>query len=398
MSDRDNRRNLHLMKILIMLQYSSFFVPLAVPFWTNVGHLGQQQILELQAIFTLTVMVLELPTGVLSDQWGRRKTLVAAEASACAGFICYALAEDYTGFVIAEIVIGIGLSLMSGTVDALRHETVRALGFDHANAELEARRQHAWGQLGAACSSILSGLVLISLGYRYAMLLDAALYFLAAVVAFILVEPRHVIKLGRKICIRDSFGFVRRVPGLVASMIAFGLLMEATHFPVFFRAPLLLKAGLPEVALGIAFAVLTMLTGWLSRPRKQKKSIVSRWAVTTDYTKLQILMAIAIFSYMLAWMLPTLIAPLGLVGLAVVFAYSRPLGANALNKRINTDEHRATINSMMSLFAKGVYVIGGPLLGWVADTQGIQRAMLFIGLGFVLIGTWPIKRSRRLLT
>ena len=70
------------MKKNIALLYGfSFFDPFMivilvwVPYLATKG-IGMRQFMELQAVFALVILCGELPSGLLSDLWGRNKTLL----------------------------------------------------------------------------------------------------------------------------------------------------------------------------------------------------------------------------------------------------------------------------------------------------------------------------------
>jgi len=47
----------------------------------------------------------------------------------------------------------------------------------------------------------------------------------------------------------------------------------------------------------------------------------------------------------------------------------------ALNSRVS-GEYRATINSLASLGVRGIFIVTGPLLGYLLDTQGMTNTLL----------------------
>ena len=56
----------------------------------------------------------------------------------------------------------------------------------------------------------------------------------------------------------------------------------------------------------------------------------------------------------------------------------------ALNWRIPS-EYRATLNSLVSLFFRGGFVIIGPIVGWAIDRYGLSIAFFSMGVFFILV-------------
>jgi MFS family permease len=50
-------------------------IALWVPYLATQG-IGMRQFMELQAVFALVILCGEVPSGLLSDLWGRKKTLL----------------------------------------------------------------------------------------------------------------------------------------------------------------------------------------------------------------------------------------------------------------------------------------------------------------------------------
>lgn len=113
--------------VLRGLQMSLFIMPVIVIFWSQCG-LDLTEIMLLQVAFSATIIALEIPTGYLADLLGRKGTLVAGCAVAAAGMAAYSLGSGFWGFLAAEVLLGTGLSLLSGTDTALLYDTLRATG------------------------------------------------------------------------------------------------------------------------------------------------------------------------------------------------------------------------------------------------------------------------------
>lgn len=78
----------------------------------------------------------------------------------------------------------------------------------------------------------------------------------------------------------------------------------------------------------------------------------------------------------------------GVIG--VLFGLAFPLSRgvclvvfyDALNKRLDAD-FRATLNSLVSLGIRGIFIVTGPLLGYLADTRGINTSLLVLACAFL---------------
>ena len=64
--------------------------PIIIPFYRANG-LSAFQILLIQAVFSASVLVFEVPSGYFSDRIGRRRTLFIGGIAVVLGFVCYSL-------------------------------------------------------------------------------------------------------------------------------------------------------------------------------------------------------------------------------------------------------------------------------------------------------------------
>ena len=109
------------------LQFFGFFymffvsLPVFVPYTLDMG-LTLSEILELQGAFSLCIALLEIPTGSLSDQLGRKKTLIIGGLFYGISFTLLAFATGYWSLMLFEVICALSMSLISGTDIALLYE------------------------------------------------------------------------------------------------------------------------------------------------------------------------------------------------------------------------------------------------------------------------------------
>jgi hypothetical protein len=65
------------------------------------------------------------------------------------------------------------------------------------------------------------------------------------------------------------------------------------------------------------------------------------------------------------------------LGLIVCRGLSTVVFYDALNKRVSGD-FRATINSLVSLGTRGLFIVTGPILGYLVDTRGVNTTLLML--------------------
>jgi len=67
------------------------------------------------------------------------------------------------------------------------------------------------------------------------------------------------------------------------------------------------------------------------------------------------------------------------VGLIICRGLSTVVFYDALNKRVDGD-FRATVNSLVSLGTRGLFIVTGPVLGYGVDALGVNSTLLILAV------------------
>ena len=117
-----------------------------------------KQATTLQLVGLLTGMVAEVPTGALADLIGKKRTLAIAFALTAAGEVAMAFSSSFVFFSLAYVVMGLGYSFYSGTIDAFMYDSLVEDGAeDRYPAVLS--RSSAYLNISTAIATIVGGLL-----------------------------------------------------------------------------------------------------------------------------------------------------------------------------------------------------------------------------------------------
>ncbi|WP_448620747.1 MFS transporter [Geodermatophilus sp. URMC 65] len=354
------------------------------------------------AVYSVVVLVLELPTGGLADALGHRPVLVLAGLLTTAGLLLLAVADSTALFALAWALKGVGRALDSGPLEAWYVDAVHAADAD-ADVTPGLSRAGAADGAGLCLGAVLGGLLpLLADGTGDAVLvlpvlLAAALSVVSVAAVAVLVVPVGTPRGSGVTALRAG---VRAVPAVVRDtarlvshdrllrrVLAVSLLVGAVLTTLELLGPLHVAeltgsrtegAALFGVVMAVSYAAAGL--GALLAPAVRR---LARGSVAGATTGLAVLGSLAVATVAAA-------GPLALGGLFAVFyvanAAAWPLWKQVLHGRVGAGQ-RATALSASSL-ALQVGALGGSLLvprlaeaaGTGAGFLAAAGALLAVGL------------------
>ena len=124
-----------------------FPISIMTLFWKHDIGMSMTEILVVQGFFGFVMALFEFPSGYVADRIGYRKTLVGASALAAVGWGTYSVADSIALVVVAEAILGVSVSMVSGADTALLYESLRAADRESQFARWSGRVRF-WGQTG----------------------------------------------------------------------------------------------------------------------------------------------------------------------------------------------------------------------------------------------------------
>jgi MFS family permease len=148
-----------------------------------------EQVIELSAVYYLSVFVLEVPSGYFSDRIGRRSTLLIAAGALIGSYSCFIVGAGFWWFAAGQFLLAAGIAMQSGTDTAFHYDSLRALGREREYARREASAEQ-WGMVMLALATLsggLLGLIDLRLAYVFSLLSASVM----ALLVWRFTEPKH---------------------------------------------------------------------------------------------------------------------------------------------------------------------------------------------------------------
>ena len=363
------------------------------------GGLSNVEVFAANAIYTLGLVLFEIPTGMVADTWGRRTSYLLGAVVQLVGNLLYFwmwhTRGPFWGWGLASLLLGFGYTFFSGALEAWLVDALKEAGYEGDLDPIFAKNQIVGGA-AMLVGTIAGGFIaqVSALGTPY--LVRAGLQLASFVVAFVLMKDIGFTP-------ERGIGLVKQVKGLAGAGWRYGLknrpvrwMMLAAPFYVgtgmygFYAAqPYLLELFGDAHAIGVAGIAAAGIAG---------TQVIGGFAVPFIRRLLgrrtHILIAGAALTTV-SLLLMGLIQDFGVVVVllvvwAIAFAANTPVRQAYINALIPSRE-RATVLSFDSMVNSTGGVAFQPILGRVADTHGyalsyvVSSAIAFFGLPFLLL-------------
>ncbi|MBT4477844.1 MAG: MFS transporter, partial [Flavobacteriales bacterium] len=105
----------NILKLYLLKGFLWFMVsmPIIVLFFQENG-LTLMEVMILQSVYSLTVAITEIPSGYIADYFGRRNSIILSTLFIFIGYLIFSNYSGFEIFILAEFLVAIGGSLMSG--------------------------------------------------------------------------------------------------------------------------------------------------------------------------------------------------------------------------------------------------------------------------------------------
>lgn len=362
------KRNILALYLIKLSKWFTLVMPIIVLFYEKHG-LGLQDVFILKSVYSVAAVALEIPSGYLADVWGRKRCLIAGCVLFFGGYLCYSFTSTFEAFLVAEILLGIGQTLVNGADSALLYDTTVHYRKEQLYLRYEGRITMI-GNFAEAVAGIIGGL-LAAYSLRLPFYAQAVVAFSGIPAACLLKEfstqnkvQSPLAEIGR--IIRYSLLTNR---ALCYNIFFSGIIGAATLTMAWFVQPVLMYLRTPISYYGIIWTVLNLVVGIAALYSDRIDRYLGMHKMNV------LILAVIVGGYV------ALAYNLTYAGLAVllVFYVIRGFATPILKGYINQmtfSEMRATVLSIRNFIIRLLFAAMAPFIGWLNDMYSLQTALL----------------------
>ncbi|MEI8067638.1 MAG: MFS transporter [Candidatus Shapirobacteria bacterium] len=361
------------LKNIKILRWHSFFsefslwAPLAIIYFSKIS--GSYTLgISIFSIIMLSAAIFEIPTGFISDKYGRTKTLIFGAIAFAIASILYAIGLNYWILVIGAVVQGLGRSFYSGNNDALLYDNLQEMkntdDFAEHNGKINSMAQIALG-----VSAMIGGFIAY-FSFPLLMWISVIPQLICLVLALKLTEIKEISHQSTNIFNHTKEAFKNLISNVklryisLSDMISFGLGEAGWNFRSAFIATIW-----PVWAIGIA-QVLCNFGSSLSF-HFSGKALKKIKPINVLIFKINLNVAVNL----IALVLSNIFSPI-LMSINSLFYGIGQVSKDKLLQDEFTSKQRATMGSLNSLGGSLCYAIFAILLGVLADKFGPRNALI----------------------
>ena len=366
---KDNINKMYLFKAVTWFM---IVMPIIVLFFKEHG-LSLTQIMILQAIYSLSVALFEIPSGFFADIYGRRLSLFYGSIFIFSGNLIFSFFSGFNEFFVAEILLGLGYSLVSGADSAIIYDSLLEMKQDKDYTKIEGRN-YGIGNISEGLAGILGGFLAVT-SLNLPVYIQTIVIFFSIPIAYSLVEPKSSYKLAKNfnsilLVVKETFLYHDKLKWYIIYSSAMGV---GTLSIAWFVQPFLLELDTPLVYYGIIWASLNIITG-----------IISYYSyVFKNHNLLTYISLLMFISFISLGLNITVYGFIFIVFIYIIRGIITPNLRNIININ-STSERRATVLSLRSFMIRISFALIAPVLGYITDLYSISY--VFYILAF-LIGT-----------
>jgi MFS family permease len=368
-----------LRNIYIYTFFYSFLLlnPVWVLYLINLGY-NLFYITILDVAFYLTIVLVSIPTGRITDSIGRRNALLISSVLTAIGIFLFGLFTSFAGLVVSYILWGVGIAINSGALESVTYE----YSTSHAMKYLKViGAVNFLAALSVAVASLIGGYLGEYLGLKIVVLATGAVVMFSSFYTLKLKEKKREDNHSSLPTKLWYYMKDRRIMSIVLLRVA---LLLNINMMIIFKQPYYKEMGMATGTIGIIFFADVILRG-LASLNTQRFAFIAK----NRFFAMLFFTSLTFFTIYIPGLIENFLSIIFLILNSVIFGFY----SNILSEEVNVlvpSEVRATVLSVIFLVSSLLTAIAEPFLGFSATVIGLKKTLLIFSAVFLLISTLAI--------
>lgn len=383
--------------MVIFTMGNSIFAPIFIPYMTGKGMSTFEANLVMSVIM-FTIFLFEIPTGVISDLFGRKKSFAISLILMIIAKIVFLLSFNLLGFCIGAVIDGVAFAFSSGSLEAWVVDEVKKNGME--------KFQTIFASVGkySRYASIIAGFIggyLITRSYSYVWILSAIFLIICTIIVLKYVEEDKSNFVKKKMNVKEGWKGMKEITQKSLkecrknSLLLFLILLASFEALFLGGCFQLWTKHIPEVI--SINGIISWVWALLAVSAIIGNTIVQKmnWKDESRLTIVMILNSLTSIIFIAAGLFKNGWAIIAVFMLKnIITGIKRPIIGSVLNENID-DRNRSTILSFNSQCVSIFHNVGLLAMGAIAARSGIKASWFAAGvLFFSVVPMWIIMKRK----
>jgi len=382
-------RNIFLNYIVSSLMWGRFYIPVLALFYIA-NEVPMEQFTIIMSVFFLTSIVLEVPSGVVADLLGYKKTLLISRSLYVVEILILCFSKGFWPFLIAKVISGIGVSLTSGTTSALLYDSLKRLRRTKDHKKISGLT-FTFSMFSQAVFFVV-GAYLFKLNHKLPAYASLPFIVLGLLLSFFLTEPYSK---KAKLTIKHSFNHLKDGLRLFVNnkyliyLAIFSIaLAPAKQVTMIVSSKFLEVISIPVAIIGLISFAFSSIMALSSKKAHLLEGLIGE---KNSFGLIQTIYVVALVGMML------LIPYFGLIFylmIALAIGLQTVIINHYVNEHVET-KHRATMISINNLLNSFLVFLILPVFGFVSKESWFWAFAIILATALVGIISSSIYRMRK---
>jgi len=370
------QRNIKLLGLLNMFMDIKFYGAIAILYFVHIT--GSMALgMSIFAITMIAATIFEVPTGLLSDKVGRKKTVLLGTTASLIYAILFAISKNYMFLVLAGVFEGLERAFFSGNNEAMLYDTLKDDGKENEYKTYLGKTNSMY-HLAGIISAIIGGVLLYFTSFVVVMWLSVIPKVISLFISSFLIEPKSSsgnIENNPYVHLKEALDVIKKDKTMKKQFFADSLSNGIGEAAYQFRAKFyemvwpIWALGIPSLLSNVGSFIGNWYSGKIIKRYGNKKIIIFSgvYSICAETLGLVIKNVFSPIIFVTNSLLPTGVAK------------------NVISNKLYTDKHRASLASIKSLVGSLIYAIAAIFVGLLADNIGVIKTLMFAQISKVLV-------------
>lgn len=383
-----NIRNVDLINMNKILKSTIILWPVMTLVYLSKG-LSFFEIGILNSTGSLIIFLLEVPSGVIADKFGRKKNLLLGNFLNILFVVILYFSESFLGLILSEVIFSISSCLISGTDTSLLYDSLQ-----HEKREKEYGTILAKNNGVTLAISLFTSIVATMLFSKHPIIIflwTAIIYSVMFFVSVFLSEVK-VVQEPKKIDVKLSnesvlYKTIKKYKiFIILSLFSSVIILLVSNISVL-TSPILIENGMDLKYTGYVLAGSKVISIILLRNQKVILAHIKKNVFITFTAILGMSLILLYFINSQYYWIYTICV------VASANDFLQPIVSEKINEHIQS-KNRTTMLSVTSMFDNILFFIGDPIVGFGIDKVGYNRSFGTFGLLLFLIFPVYLKNKK----